>query len=111
METYAWSGAGRRCCAPDVRWLLENSQDVSWLTCSSYRVPTGDGVNNALHDSAELAKLIIQHGVDDLDSAVVEYEKALLPRTMAQVEKGVWYTTHFFGADTPEDFLQAAGAQ
>ncbi|KAG2174756.1 hypothetical protein INT43_005814 [Umbelopsis isabellina] len=71
-------------------------------------VPTGEGVNNALYDSAELARQIIKCGIDDLDSAVIIYEKEMLPRALKAIGKGKWYTEHFFGADTPQSFLQAS---
>jgi 2-polyprenyl-6-methoxyphenol hydroxylase-like FAD-dependent oxidoreductase len=74
-------------------------------------VPTGDGVNNALYDSTELAKQIIKHGIDNLEAAVVDYEKAMLPRAIKAIEKGQWFTQHFFGADAPQDFLHATSSQ
>ena len=74
-------------------------------------VPTGDGVNNALYDSAELAKQIIKHGIANLEAAVREYEKAMLPRAIKAIHKGHWFTQEFFGADGPQDFLSAAGSQ
>lgn len=70
-------------------------------------MPTGDGVNNALYDSAKLAKQIIKCGIDNLDSAVVNYEKEMLPRAQKAIMKGQWFTEHFFGANTPQSFLQA----
>ncbi|KAJ2958115.1 hypothetical protein NQZ79_g6229 [Umbelopsis isabellina] len=71
-------------------------------------VPTGDGVNNALYDSEELARQIIKYGIDNLDFAVVEYEKEMQPRALKAIEKGQWFTKHFFGADAPQNFLQAS---
>lgn len=73
-------------------------------------VPTGDGVNNALYDSAELAKQIIKHGISNLEAAVVDYEKELFPRAIKAIEKGHWFIQHFFGADMPQDFLHAASS-
>lgn len=73
-------------------------------------VPTGDGVNNALYDSVELAKKIIKHGIDNLEAAVMEYEKLMLPRAIKAINKGNWFTQRFFGANTPQDFLSAAGS-
>ncbi|EED19271.1 monoxygenase, putative [Talaromyces stipitatus ATCC 10500] len=70
--------------------------------------PTGDGVNNALQDSVELARCIIKHGIDDLDSAVVEYEKAMFPRAIEAIEKGQWFAEHLFKAESSQSFLQAA---
>ncbi|KAH8121296.1 putative monooxygenase [Trichoderma asperelloides] len=74
-------------------------------------VPTGDGVNNALNDSAELAKQIIKHGTGNLEAAVVDYEKATLPRAIKAIEKGHWFIQHFFGVDAPQEFLYAASAK
>jgi 2-polyprenyl-6-methoxyphenol hydroxylase-like FAD-dependent oxidoreductase len=71
-------------------------------------VPTGDGVNNALYDSVELARQIIRHGIDDLESAVIDYEKRMLPRAVEAIAKGQWFIEHFFGADTPQNFLQGS---
>lgn len=79
-------------------------------TNSCHSIPAGDGVNNAMYDSLELARSIVKHGIDDLASAVANYEKAILPRAVAAIEKGQWFTDHFFGADAPEDFLRAVGA-
>ena len=62
-----------------------------------------------MYDSLELARQIVKHGTDNLESAVVEYERAMLPRAVDGIEKGQWYTEHFFGADGPQNFLQAIG--
>jgi 2-polyprenyl-6-methoxyphenol hydroxylase-like FAD-dependent oxidoreductase len=84
------------------------ARDRIILTITSLSVPTGDGVNNALYDSVELARHIVKYGIDDLDSAVVDYEKEMLPRALKAIGKGQWFTEHFFGADTPQSFLQAS---
>lgn len=68
--------------------------------------PGGDGVNNALHDSVELARQIIKHGIDDLDSAVVEYERAMFPRAVEAINKGQWAVEHLFNAESTQSFLQ-----
>lgn len=52
-----------------------------------FRVPAGEGVNNALCDSVELARQIVTHGIEYLDAAVAEYEK-MFPRALAACAKG-----------------------
>jgi 2-polyprenyl-6-methoxyphenol hydroxylase-like FAD-dependent oxidoreductase len=73
--------------------------------------PGGDGVNNALHDGVELARQIIKHGMDNLDSAVVEYEKAMFPRAVEAINKGQWAAEHLFNAESSQSFLQAVMQQ
>jgi 2-polyprenyl-6-methoxyphenol hydroxylase-like FAD-dependent oxidoreductase len=78
------------------------------ISCSG---PGGDGVNNALHDSVELARQIIKHGIDDLESAVVEYEEAMFPRAVEAINKGQWAAEHLFSAESSQSFLQAVMQQ
>ncbi|KAL2830980.1 hypothetical protein BJY01DRAFT_260680 [Aspergillus pseudoustus] len=112
-----------KCCSSDQpfrSWPLYtlSADAVPWESCSGVTllgdaahltIPSGDGVNNALQDSVELARQIVKHGVNGLDSAVREYEETMFPRAAKAIEKGQWYLEHFFGADTPETFLQAVG--
>ncbi|KAJ5387340.1 hypothetical protein N7509_009881 [Penicillium cosmopolitanum] len=72
-------------------------------------VPTGDGVNNAMHDSVNLARHIILLGVNDLESATLAYEKEMRPRAVAAIQKGHWMTRHMFLAKGPEEILAAMG--
>lgn len=62
-----------------------------------------------MYGSLELARQIVKHGVNELDSAVADYEKAILSRAIGAVEKGRWFMDNFFGADSPQDFLRAVG--
>ena len=78
---------------------------------SFYRVPTGDGVNNAMHDSVDLARHIISHGINDLESATLAYEEAVRLRAMATIQKGHWMTRHMFLAAGPQEMLAAMGAE
>ncbi|KAM0263374.1 hypothetical protein ACHAQJ_001230 [Trichoderma viride] len=79
--------------------LIFHARDVSapeiytWIDTANctYR----DGVNDASYDSTESVKQIIKHGIDNLESAVVDYEKAMLPRAIKAIEKGHWFTQHF----------------
>ncbi|KAJ5716136.1 monooxygenase [Penicillium malachiteum] len=72
-------------------------------------IPLGTGVNAALYDALILARRIIQYAPDDLDSAVIEYEKTMLSQALEAIEKSQWYAEHFFGADGPQAFLRAIG--
>ncbi|KAJ5948542.1 hypothetical protein N7454_001849 [Penicillium verhagenii] len=73
-------------------------------------VPTGDGVNNAMHDSVDLARHIISHGIHDLESATLAYEEAMRPRAVAAIQKGHWMTHHMFLAAGPAEIVAAMGA-
>ena len=75
----------------------------------NYSVPTGNGVNNAMFDRLELARQIIKHGIDGLDQAVVEYEKAMLPRGTQAIQKGQFMTEKLFGPEAPGSFFKAIG--
>ncbi|KAJ5702223.1 monooxygenase [Penicillium malachiteum] len=77
------------------------------LTMASSSIPSGTGVNAALYDALMLARHIVQYGPDDLDAAVIGYEKKMMPRALGAIEKGQWYAEHFFGADGPQAFLRA----
>lgn len=70
-----------------------------------YRVPTGDGVNNAMRDSVDLAKHIISHGINDLESAKLAYEEGMRPRAVTTIQKGHWMSDHMFLAAGPEEIL------
>ncbi len=74
-------------------------------------VPTGDGVNNAIFDGLELAEKIVEHGVDNIEQAVVEYEKAMLPRAKEAIQKGEFMTDVLFGAGAPGSFFKAIGME
>lgn len=55
-------------------------------------------------------KKIIKHGIENLEAAVADYEKQMLPRAIKAIAKGHWFKQHFFEADSPQDFLHAAKA-
>ena len=52
-------------------------------------IPGGNGVNLALNDSFELAMKIKQHGMDDIDRAVREYETAMFERGVMSIQQGL----------------------
>ncbi|SMQ55696.1 unnamed protein product [Zymoseptoria tritici ST99CH_3D7] len=72
-------------------------------------VPNGEGVNNAMFDSLELAQQIIKHWSGDLEQAVAEYEKTMIPRARGSLEDGEMMMKTLFGPDAPESLLQAFG--
>lgn len=63
-----------------------------------------------MHDSVDLARHIIPHGIDSLESATLAYEEAMRPRAVATIRKGHWMTHHMFLAAGPEEMLAAMGA-
>ena len=70
------------------------------------RVPTGDGVNNAMFDSYELAKQIAKYWPSgDLDRAVVEYEKDMVPRARGAIKEGETMLRVLFGPDAPDSMF------
>ncbi|EME84332.1 uncharacterized protein MYCFIDRAFT_207245 [Pseudocercospora fijiensis CIRAD86] len=66
--------------------------------------PNGEGVNNAMHDSLQLARKIEEFGLHSLDRAVVEYEQLMLPRAREHVKDGVGTRELMFGEKAPEGF-------
>lgn len=73
-------------------------------------MPSGTGVNNALYDAYSLAECIMASGVDEIDSAVQKYERDMNVRALEAIGKGKWFTEHFFGAQSPVEFLKRVGA-
>lgn len=63
-----------------------------------------------MYDSVNLARHIISHGINDLESATLAYEKDMRPRALAAIQKGYWMTRHMFLAEGPEEMLAAMGA-
>lgn len=66
----------------------------------------GEGVNNALYDSLQLAQQIIKHGLGNLDEAVAEYEAAMLPRASDHVRRNLASGELLFAADAPRGWLK-----
>lgn len=69
----------------------------------------GEGVNCAMYDSVQLAQHIIKHGLDDLNSAVAEYEKLMFPRGIDLIERSEANGKLLFAPDAPQSFLRAFG--
>ncbi|KAL2208627.1 putative monooxygenase [Sarocladium strictum] len=118
---------------PRLRELLEHSQQsfqswplysmtedsVTWQSikgvtligdAAHLTVPSGGGVNNAMHDAHDLSKRIIKYGLRDLHRAALEYEEELRPRALGIVKKGNWFAEHFFRGRGAAAFLEAASS-
>ncbi|KAI9704638.1 MAG: hypothetical protein M1820_005386 [Bogoriella megaspora] len=67
----------------------------------------GEGVNCAMYDSVQLAQQIVKYGLNDLNSAVSEYEKMMFPRAIDLIERSEKNGELLFAADAPKGFLQA----
>jgi 2-polyprenyl-6-methoxyphenol hydroxylase-like FAD-dependent oxidoreductase len=62
----------------------------------------GEGANLALQDGAELARALIEHP-DDTETALAQYEKAMVPRARAAAEMSVASLDMIFSADAPRE--------
>lgn len=51
-------------------------------------VPNGEGVNVAMEDALKLASKIAEHGIENLNQAVREYEADMFPRGVASITAG-----------------------
>jgi len=51
-------------------------------------VPNGEGVNLAMLDALELVTKIVQHGIENVDAAVQEYETDMFPRGSGSISDG-----------------------
>jgi len=60
-----------------------------------------------MHDSLQLAQQIIKFGIGDLDEAVKEYEKLMLPRAIAMIEDSAMMNEAMFADDSPAPLLKA----
>jgi 2-polyprenyl-6-methoxyphenol hydroxylase-like FAD-dependent oxidoreductase len=65
----------------------------------------GEGANLAMLDATELALAIAEHG-DDIETALTQYETAMLPRSKAAAEKSAQGLEMCFAADAPKGLVQ-----
>ncbi|KAK3679686.1 hypothetical protein LTR78_000062 [Recurvomyces mirabilis] len=70
----------------------------------------GEGVNCSLHDALQLAEQIVKHGLDDLTSAVSEYEKFMFPRAIAMITESQANGEMLFAEDAPRGFVEVFSA-
>ncbi|RMY80170.1 hypothetical protein D0862_12851 [Hortaea werneckii] len=73
-------------------------------------IPSGEGVNVAMHDALQLAQCITEHGLPDLDRAVAEYEKQMFPRAIATAEDAE-QSKNLWAPDSPNGFLKSIGME
>jgi len=62
-----------------------------------------------MYDSYCLAQQIVKHGLEDLDVAVAEYEKDMLPRGIDLINRSEESGKLLFGENTPQSWLAAHG--
>lgn len=67
----------------------------------------GEGVNCALYDSLQLGQQIVKHGLDDIESAVAEYEKLMFPRAIDLITRSRRSGEMLFAQDSPYGWLRA----
>ena len=61
-----------------------------------------------MYDSLQLAQQIKHFGVQNLDKAVAEYEKLMLPRARDLVNKSAFINKMLFAPDSPKPWLEFA---
>jgi 2-polyprenyl-6-methoxyphenol hydroxylase-like FAD-dependent oxidoreductase len=65
----------------------------------------GEGANLALLDGAELALALVKHG-DDVETALGEYEAAMVPRAAASAEQSAAGLEGCFAPDSPKALVE-----
>jgi 2-polyprenyl-6-methoxyphenol hydroxylase-like FAD-dependent oxidoreductase len=103
--------------ATDLRaWPLYtlSTEDMGWKSVPGFTlvgdaahlsVPGGEGVNHAMTDSLKLASKIAEHGIENFDQAVQEYEADMFPRGITTITEGKAAANVMFSED-PQEFLQ-----
>ena len=103
--------------AADFRaWPLYtlSTEDMGWKSVPGFTlvgdaahlsVPGGEGVNHAMTDSLKLASKIAEHGIENFDQAVQEYEADMFPRGITTITEGKAAANVMFSED-PQEFLQ-----
>lgn len=71
--------------------------------------PNGEGANLAMLDGAELALALAGH--DDVETALVEFERAMFPRSAAAAADGDELHELLFGDDSPHGLVALFGGQ
>ena len=60
-----------------------------------------------MHDSLQLAQQIVKYGLDDLDRAVLEYEKLMFPRAVELIRDSTETGKFLFSTDAPQGWKKA----
>jgi hypothetical protein len=68
-------------------------------------IPNGEGVNCAMTDALELTSKIVEHGMNNLDQAVREYETGMFKRGIESITQGNTMAEIMFREDH-QPFLQ-----
>ncbi|KUJ17808.1 FAD/NAD(P)-binding domain-containing protein [Mollisia scopiformis] len=104
--------------ATDLRvWSLYtlSTEDMNWKSvpgltlvgdAAHLTIPNGEGVNLAMTDALKLASKIAEHGIEDVNRAVQEYENDMFPRGIATIAEGRRMEKVMFDED-PQAFFQA----
>ena len=66
---------------------------------------TGGGVNAAMYDSYRLSQEIVARGLDNIDSAVVAYEKDMLSNSRHRLKDVLADMKYMFSPDAPASFM------
>lgn len=94
-------------------WTMA-AEDMGWTSVSGVTIagdaahlsyPGGNGVNLAMLDSSKLAEKIEEHGLDNLDQAVQEYEADMFARAIRKIAESKVMETVMYSED-PQAFLQ-----
>ncbi|RDL36736.1 Uncharacterized protein BP5553_06088 [Venustampulla echinocandica] len=106
--------------ATDLRpWALYtlSTEDLGWKSVPGFTligdaahlaIPNGEGVNLAMTDSFKLASKIAEHGIENFDQAVQEYEADMFPRGIATIADGKGMGEVMFSGDS-KAFLELMG--
>lgn len=96
-----------------------SAEDLGWKSVPGFTlvgdaahltIPNGEGVNLAMTDSLKLASKIAEHGIENVDLAVSEYEVDMFPRGSATIAEGKVMANVMFSED-PQAFLQFITSQ
>ncbi|MFB7508626.1 FAD-dependent oxidoreductase [Streptomyces broussonetiae] len=66
--------------------------------------PNGDGANLAMYDGAELGRAIVSRP-HDVEAALMDYEQALFPRSVAAATEGAQLHEILFGLEAPHSLV------
>ncbi|KAB5546828.1 hypothetical protein GE09DRAFT_192462 [Coniochaeta sp. 2T2.1] len=67
--------------------------------------PGGEGVNLAMMDALQLAAQIAEHGIENIDHAVQQYEADMFPRAVAAITKSKAMESVMY-SDDPQAFIR-----
>ncbi len=88
----------------DLRW--RRIRGVTLIGDAAHvALPNGEGANLAMLDGAELGKSLAAHP-DDIESALLEYEQAMFPRSAAAALDGAELSDFMYGDDAPRRLVR-----